>query len=250
MDNEHEQLIVFLMTSAEAGGKPSGPRLLYIDNLRILLICLVITTHCSITYGGPGSWYFTDPGNAAVPPFILSVIDALNQSFFMGFFVLVSAYFVPGSLLRKGSDRFTRDRLVRLGIPLLFWILVLNPLIVLIILMSSGTLPLPLATILNPVTGPGFGPMWFVLLLIVATFAYLLWTRFSRPDPATKVKPRPFPGFASIVTLGILLGIVTAGVRIFLPIGSTWLFNFQLPFFPQYIAAFFNRHLRGTEQLV
>ncbi len=226
------------MSVAEAAGKKSGPRLIYIDNIRILLICLVIVTHCSITYGGPGSWYFADPGNGTVTPFILSVIDLLNQSFFMGFFVLVSAYFVVGSLVRKGRGRFTRDRLVRLGIPLVVWVLVINPLILLIILGGTGTLPMPPASLLNPLTGAGLGPMWFVFFLLVATFAYLIWTGFYRTDPPGDVKLHPFPGFATIFALGIILGIVTSVVRIFLPIGSMWLFGFQLAFFPQYIAAF------------
>jgi len=226
------------MTVAETAEKKNGPRLLYIDNIRILLICLVIATHCSITYGGPGSWYFTDTGNGTTTPFILSVIDLLNQSFFMGFFVLVSAYFVVGSFQRKGRDLFTRDRLVRLGIPLLVWVLFINPLILLIILNGTGTLPMPPASLLNPLTGVALGPMWFVFFLLVATFVYLLWTRVCRPDQSGNLKPHPFPGFASIFALGILLGMVTAVVRIFLPIGSMWLFGFQLPFFPQYIAAF------------
>ena len=226
------------MAVAETSGKNSSPRLLYIDNIRILLICLVIATHCSITYGGPGSWYFADPGNSTTTPFILTVIDSLNQSFFMGFFILVSAYFVVGSLVRKGQDRFTRDRLMRLGIPLLVWVLVINPIILLIILWGTGTLPMPPASLLNPFTGAGLGPMWFVFFLLVATFAYLIWTGFYRTDKPGNVKPHPFPGFASIFALGILLGIVTAVVRIFLPIGSMWLFGFQLPFFPQYITAF------------
>jgi glucans biosynthesis protein C len=226
------------VTVADAAGKTSGSRLLYIDNLRILLICLVITTHCSITYGGPGSWYFADPGNGPTIPFILAVIDSLNQAFFMGFFVLVSAYFVVGSLQRKERSRFTRDRLVRLGIPLLIWVLVINPLILLIILKGTGNLPLSPASLLNPLTGAGLGPMWFVFFLLVATFVYLLWTGFYPPAQPVDQKPCPFPGFASIFALGLLLGVVTAVVRIFLPIGSMWLFGFQLPFFPQYIAAF------------
>jgi glucans biosynthesis protein C len=226
------------MAAADSAGKTGGSRLLYIDNLRILLICLVITTHCSITYGGPGSWYFTDPGNGAGTPFILSVIDSLNQSFFMGFFVLVSAYFVVGSLRRKGMEKFTRDRLVRLGIPLLVWILFINPLILLIFTLAKLPLPMDCVSLLNPVSGAGLGPMWFVFFLLVATFLYLLWIRTCKPSQPVDEKPHPFPGFVPIFTLGVLLGVVTTIVRIFLPIGSMWLFGFQLPFFPQYIAAF------------
>jgi len=173
-----------------------------------------------------------------VTPFILTVLDSLNQAFFMGFFVLVSAYFIQGSIGRKGRDRFASDRLVRLGIPLLVWVLFINPLILLIILKGGGTLPMSPASFLNPLTGAGLGPMWFVFFLLVATFAYLVGTMFFRPDHPGDLKPHPFPGFTSIIALGILLGIVTAVVRIFQPIGSMWLFSFQLPFFPQYIAAF------------
>ena len=36
------------------------PRLFFIDNLRILLITLVMMIHLSITYGGEGSWYYRD----------------------------------------------------------------------------------------------------------------------------------------------------------------------------------------------
>ena len=227
-----------MVAALEDTGEKKGSRLLYIDNVRILLICLVITTHCSITYGGPGSWYFTDPGNSAATPFILTVIDSLNQAFFMGFFVLVSAYFIVGSLARKGRGRFTRDRFVRLGIPLLVWVLFISPLILFIIRQGTGTLPRSLESALDPLTGAGLGPMWFVFFLLLATFAYLLWTGVFPPDPPGDHTPRPFPGFASIAALGCLLGLVTAVVRIFLPIGSMWLFGFQPPFFPQYIAAF------------
>ena len=226
------------MTGAESAGKKSGPRLLFIDNIRIILICLVIMTHCSITYGGPGSWYFTDPGNGPGTPVILTMLDALNQAFFMGFFILVSAYFIPASIGRKGRDQFARDRLVRLGIPLVVWLLFINPLIMFIIKLGTGTLPMSWESLLDPITGAGLGPMWFVFFLLVATFAYLIWTRFHRLDQPGDHKPHPFPGFASIFALGLLLGIVTAVVRIFLPIGSMWLFGFQLPFFPQYIVAF------------
>ena len=40
----------------------------------------------------------------------------------MGFFFMISSYFSPGSVDRKGSRVFLIDRLKRLGIPLLFYI--------------------------------------------------------------------------------------------------------------------------------
>ena len=33
-------------------------RLLYIDNIRIVLISLIVLLHLAITYGAPGDWYF------------------------------------------------------------------------------------------------------------------------------------------------------------------------------------------------
>lgn len=226
------------MPAAETAGEKSRPRLLYIDNLRILVISLVIVSHCSITYGGPGSWYFTDPGNSPAAPFLLAVIDTVNQSFFMGFFTLVSAYFVLPSLLRKGRKKYAHDRLIRLGIPLLFYVLIINPFLLLLLKRAGAPIPFPVATVLNPVTGPAFGPMWFVWFLLLATGAYILWTAYRPPAAPGSAPPRPFPGFAAIAGFGLLLAVVTAVVRVFVPIGSAWLFNFQIPFFPQYIALF------------
>ena len=226
------------MSDTGPGGTGKKPRLLFIDNLRILVISLVIVSHCSITYGGPGGWFFIDPGNAPGTPFVLAVIDTINQSFFMGFFTLVSAYFVLPSLLRKGREKFAHDRLIRLGIPLVFFVLVINPFIAFLLTWAGAPLPLPLATLLNPITGPAFGPMWFVWFLLLATGAYMVWTAYRPPAVPGSVPPRPVPGLAAIAGFGLLIGIVTAVVRIFIPIGSTWLFNFQLPFFPQYIALF------------
>ncbi|MBN2132338.1 MAG: hypothetical protein JW741_22750, partial [Sedimentisphaerales bacterium] len=33
-------------------------RLLFVDNLRTMLIVLVVMVHLSITYGGEGGWYY------------------------------------------------------------------------------------------------------------------------------------------------------------------------------------------------
>jgi glucan biosynthesis protein C len=56
----------------------------------------------------------------------MTLFVAINQAFFMGFFFTLSSYFRPGSLDRRGAGRYLTDRLKRLGIPMLFYALVLN----------------------------------------------------------------------------------------------------------------------------
>lgn len=46
----------------------------------------------------------------------------------MGAFFLLAGYFIPGSYDRKGTGPFIKDRLIRLGIPMLVFYFVLNPL--------------------------------------------------------------------------------------------------------------------------
>ena len=63
-----------------------GSRMLYIDNLRILLTILVILHHLSIGYGGLGGWYYKEAGSMSEVGEILMVFFAgINQAFLKGF---------------------------------------------------------------------------------------------------------------------------------------------------------------------
>ena len=233
----------FYMGAADSPEKTKGPRLLFIDNIRILLICLVITTHSAVTYGGSGDWYYTEVVSDTLAPIILTLINSLNQSFFMGCFLFISAFFITGSLERKGTRHYVHDRLVRLGIPLLVWILFINPLLIYLIRVTldnfNGTLLESYADIFIPFKGFGLGPMWFVLFLLIATLAWVVWYTCNGSKSHTTKRLRDVPSFTSLIVLGIILGLITFAVRIFVPIGWTWgLFSFQFPFFPQYIAFF------------
>jgi peptidoglycan/LPS O-acetylase OafA/YrhL len=92
-------------------------KILYIDNLKVGLMCLVVVQHALITYGVKAGWYYTERTtlNGAIIP--MDLLAVINQSFFMGLFFFLSAYFMPGSYDKKGAARFVKDRLVRLGIP-------------------------------------------------------------------------------------------------------------------------------------
>src|SRR5258708_40214024 len=105
-------------------------RLPWIDHLRTLVILLVVNMHASVTYSHVGDWYVKsgqEPTVNAKIPFILW--QALLQSFFMGLLFFVSGYFAYGSLSRRGPGGFTRERLFRLGLPVLLYMLVIHPFI-------------------------------------------------------------------------------------------------------------------------
>jgi len=94
-----------------------------------LLTILVVLFHLMITYAGTGSWYYTEGREDFVTGALGAWFLTVNQAYFMGLFLLISAYFVPGSYDRKGAGRFLKDRLIRLGIPLALYSLIIRPLL-------------------------------------------------------------------------------------------------------------------------
>ena len=61
---------------------------------------------------------------------ILTTWTGIGMASGMGFFFLIAGYFTPGAYDRKGSKSFLLDRLVQLGIQLLIYDLLLDPLVV------------------------------------------------------------------------------------------------------------------------
>jgi acyltransferase-like protein len=102
----------------------------FINNLRILLVCGVPLDHMNDICVAIADWEYHDPTTNLLTG---SMLKTLNGSFIacgVGIFFLISAYFTPGSYDHKGGASFVRDRLVRLGLPLLFYDLLFQPLVV------------------------------------------------------------------------------------------------------------------------
>jgi len=147
----------------------------FVDNLRVLLISLVILHHIACIYSGIPAWYYTEPPSNGAVGLGLSVFLLLNQAWFMGAFFLLSGLFTPASYDRKGPRAFLRDRLIRLGIPLLVFYFVLNPILYL------GTAQ---GGYLHTI---GSGPLWFVLALLVLDASYVAFRQVTMSrgrDPA------------------------------------------------------------------
>ncbi len=221
-------------------------RLFFIDNLRILLISLVIMVHLSVTYGGGGSWYYKEGQADMITSIVLTVHNAINQSFFMGFLFMISGYFTPGSYDRKGPRRFLKDRLLRLGIPILCYDFVIGPLLAYPLIQvgaqeSSGSYFDFLVSYYSRFH-IGTGPLWFVETLLIFAGFYILWRVLVKPITSSGQSDGKIPGCITISIFAFVVGIVSFTVRIWFPIG--WAFgplrplNLQFPFFPQYIGLF------------
>lgn len=218
-------------------------RLFFIDNLRIILITLIMMIHLSITYGGEGSWYYKEGQADTLSSVLLTWHNCTIQAFSMGLFFMIAGYFTPGSYDRKGSRQFLRDRLLRLGIPMLCYDFIIGPLMA-YPLMQVDALEFDgsYRQFLAMYYGTfhiGTGPLWFVEALLIFAICYAVWRAFVKTTSPIVRDETDLPGNLRIAVFILAVTGITFAVRIWLPVG--WGFrplNFQFPFFPQYICMF------------
>jgi len=210
----------------------------YVDNLKVILTVLVILHHAFITYGAPGGWYYSEKTaqeSALIP---MTVFVAVNQSFFMGFFFFLSAYFTESSYHKKGALRFLGDRLKRLGIPLVFYSLVLSPVLSYLVYRFGEGHHITYVQYLSGFhSWIDFGVLWFVAALLLFSIIYVAVMLLVDFKPA--VTGSSLPGVVSILMFAITLALGSYLARSVFPVG--WILKpvgFQLGHFIQYMALF------------
>lgn len=229
-------------TTTRIASEIATQRLGFIDNLRWLMILLVISMHAAVTYSHLGSWYFMEdpkPGLRLTVGF--AAYQMFLQAFFMGFLFLIAGYFVPAAFDRKGFRKFLRDRAVRLGIPSLIYMFAIHPLIVYWMLKDYYRIEAPfLDSYRRYITSFRFlgssGPMWFTVALLAFCLVYGL-VRLSRGGVPRNEFDAALPTHSRVAGLALLMGLCTFLVRIVQPMGTSIL-NMQLCYFSQYILLF------------
>lgn len=214
-------------------------RLLFTDNLKLMLTLLVIAQHAAQPYGPTtGSWPVANDERT----FVLAPFLAVNAAFFMALFFLLAGYFTPGAYDRKGAAQFLRDRLVRLGVPFVFFsLLVFGPI-------SYGSYA---AESTNPLSfwqfiaqrylgGDVFqaGHLWFIALLLLLSVCYLLYRQFAPPALAEAAPGAPSGRAILLFTLALACAVFL--VRIWSPVDQwTHMLRFipvEPAHLPQYIS--------------
>jgi surface polysaccharide O-acyltransferase-like enzyme len=212
-------------------------KIFYIDNLKIALTVLVVLHHTFITYGAPGGWYYTQKTAKIGALLPITVFVAINQAFFMGFFFFLSAYFIRSSYQRKGAARFVADRLLRLGVPLIFYSFILSPVLsYLVYYYGYGNHINYLEYLSGFHPWVDFGVLWFVAALLIFTLIYVVCRVVIKNYQSA---PMRTPSAGWIVLFAASIGLISFFVRNIFPVG--WVLKplgFQLGHFSQYIALF------------
>ena len=224
----------------------SKSRLYFADYLRAALVSLVVLHHLAISYGGSGSFYYTEPATDSAAAGLLSLFTGFNQAWFLGAFFLISGYFSPGSFDRKGARQYLRDRLIRLGIPLLIFFFVLNPITVYIAFSHLPAAQLAENGFTLPLTvnwqfysqAVGTGPLWFVELLLIFEFGYIAFRVATRNKGSKGQEGRSFPSYGRIAGFILVLALASYLIRIVVPINLSLLGFPSLFDLPQYVSFF------------
>jgi len=233
-----EQVVVVVDSTPAADGKstsdsakdapteapteaPPKRQVTYLSNLKTFLTFIVVTFHvvCIFTSAAADGLqtYSFDPekflaGGGPIRSFTLPGLMFLqmNQFYFMAPFYLISAYFCPRSLDRKGFRKFVVDKLVRLGGAWLLWTMLLGPLMWLMVSAYAGQ---PLGWAYDQ------GTVWFVLWLLNFSVVYAAIAQFI---PTVKMSmPHPF----ILLVIGMALSGVYYGISN-IPVPISVLANF------------------------
>lgn len=201
-------------------------RLYYLDNLMIFLSVLVVLHHVSIGYGTMGSWCYVTPEKlTGTIQVFLSALTGLEASFSMSLFFFISAFLTIPSLEKKGIPKFIKSRVIRLGVPLLFVMIILAPSILYYIEIHNSTTHLSWFNyVLQQNAKPFTSHVWFILVLITFELVYICYWKFIRPHfSVSKCLPDNIPTHINILTVILLCSGVTIIVRKFFPFGQNFI---------------------------
>ena len=215
-------------------------RMVFIDNLRWVMIVLVITMHAAVTYSNMGRWYYNEKTQLSLgSQLFFATYQVWLQAFFMGFLFFIAGYFVPLAFDRKGALRFLRDRAVRLGIPSLLYMFVIGPVTIYYLLHTKRPGESLLTFWGHYAMGPAIrrgetGPLWFCVALLTFSLVYAGVRVVTR---RTGGREDWLPTNRSVVLLILAIAGTTFLVRVVQPIGNA-IWNMQLCFFSQYVFLF------------
>jgi glucans biosynthesis protein C len=165
-----------LVSPHEVPAEP-GLRERWADNLRVLVIAAVVVFHTATAYLAGSDWYYMDRATSKVWSAV-ALPAGIIADFALRPLFLVAGWFSARSLAHRGPGGFARTRLLRLGVPLIVFIFLINPLAGYLGRRGQGLH----ASLAHALSGDqAAGPMWFVAALLAFSLVYVLLRRLHAP---------------------------------------------------------------------
>ncbi|HEY3339060.1 MAG TPA: acyltransferase family protein [Propionicimonas sp.] len=194
--------------SATGAGSGSGlagrRRVFYLDNLRAVAVLAVLLLHASICYmvAAPQWWYVVDPDVSTAFTVIVLIVDVPVMSAMF----LVAGYFAVPSWRRRGTGGLVTEKLIRLGAPWVFGVLVLAPALTYLSYVSRG-IPMPyLQFWATDFWGPRYqqSVYWFlgVLLALFLLLGVVLRLRPSLAERPAAPTAEPWRAVLAVFVVG------------------------------------------------
>jgi len=209
----------------------TGQRAQWVDTLRVVLISGVIVVHTATGYVTDFAGYYYD--DERVTNSVVSVAIALpalmGGIFGLGPLFVVAGWFSVRSLEHRGPAGFAGGRLLRLGVPLVFFLLVVNPLADYL----GNRWEQDATSFVGYLAETEFSVMWFVVALLVCSLGYAA-VRSVRP--VTRLRPRP--GQRALVVGGLVIAVGSLLVWQFTTLLDTHLLNVRVSAWTQALVLF------------
>lgn len=206
-----------------AAGQWADTRLLFIDNLKVVLIAAIIVGHALVGYSEMDWWAYSERREVTLSPITQGVLLAIGGPFSL--LLIPMLFFIAGlmtrpSLERKGAGSYVRDRLLRLGVVFAVYVLVLLPITMYVLEYWIGTdTGSYWSSYLGQEQTLDTGTLWFVGDLLIFSIVYAVWTVVHRRSAAQPSVRREI-GAQHLALLTVAVSIATFLVRLVFPFNS------------------------------
>lgn len=163
--------------SLAPGSSPTtwAARVPWIDRLKVVVVAGVIVVHAATAYLLDVPWYYEGRTTSELTGYVAGFPFLTGSIFGLGPLFLVGGWLATSSLERRGPPGFMRSRLVRLGIPALVYLAVLDPVTDWLGDRAEGRAQPLLTYLADPLGTRDLGPVWFIVALLLFSLTYAGW---------------------------------------------------------------------------
>jgi hypothetical protein len=171
----------------------------WVDSLRVAVIAGVIVVHTATAYViDLAGWYYDDElTTSAVWSAVLTVPAFFGAVFALGPLFLVAGWFSARSIDRRGPADFARSRLLRLGLPLVVFIVLVHPLTDYV-----GNLRQEAESFMSYLRTTEVSVMWFAAALLAFSLVHATVRQF-RPGLAGRRPMRSVDLVVAVLTIAV-----------------------------------------------